>query len=48
VVEMLEKQITLRIDDKTHRLIEVVARKNKRKFSDMARIILKENLKKYE
>ena len=45
---MLEKQISLRIDSETHRKIEAIAGKNKRKFSDMARLILEENLKKYE
>lgn len=45
---MLEKQISLRIDSETHRKIEVIAEKNKRKFSDMARLVLEENLERYE
>ncbi len=45
---MMEKQLAIRIDKKTYQLIEKVAEKNQRKFSDMTRIILKENLKKYE
>jgi hypothetical protein len=43
---MLEKQISIRIDSETHKKIEVVAKDNKRKFSDMARLILEENIKK--
>ena len=45
---MLEKQISIRIDSDTHRKIEAIAEKNKRKFSDMTRLILEENLEKYE
>ena len=45
---MLNKQVTLRIDSKTHKQIEKIANKHMRKFSDMVRVILKENLKKYE
>ncbi len=45
---MLEKQITLRIDGRTQRLIEAATKKHQRKFSDMVRLILRENLKKYE
>jgi hypothetical protein len=45
---MLKKQITLRIDGKTHKQIEKIAGKHMRKFSDMVRVIIKENLKRYE
>jgi predicted DNA-binding protein len=45
---MYEKQISLRIDKETYKKIEAIAEKNKRKFSDMARIILEENIEKYE
>ena len=44
---MLNKQITLRIDKKTHEQIEKIAGKNMRKFSDMVRVIIKENLERY-
>jgi hypothetical protein len=44
---MLEKQITLRINDKLYRQIESVAGKNLRKFSDMVRLILIENIDNY-
>jgi hypothetical protein len=44
---MLEKQITLRINDKLYRQIESVAGKNLRKFSDMVRLILTENIDNY-
>ena len=45
---MLEKQVTIRIDKELLRKIEQLAKKHKRKFSDMARLILEENMEKYE
>ena len=45
---MYNKQITLRIDSKTYQQIEKIAGKHMRKFSDMVRVIIKENLKSYE